>query len=102
MGIMTGIVLYAIIWFLTLFIVLQVSVVSLDVAGERVEGTHGSAPADAQLAKRFLVTSGIAFGIWAVIAGIIVSGIVTIDDIDLCTRFGLGSPPPECDRDRGG
>ena len=95
MGVDTGIVLYAIIWFMTLLIVLQTGVVSQDEAGSRVRGTHGSAPENPRLARRFLITSGIAFVIWAVIAGIILSGAITIDDIDLFTRFGLGAPPPE-------
>ncbi len=95
MGVVTGLVLYAIIWFMTLLIVLQTNVVSQDEAGKRVKGTHGSAPENPQLGKRFLVTSGIAFGIWAVIAAIIISGSITIEDIDLFTRFGMGSPPPE-------
>jgi predicted secreted protein len=95
MGVVTGLVLYAIIWFLTLLIVLQTSVVTQDEAGRRVKGTHGSAPDNPQLGRRFLLTSGIAFGIWAVIAAVILSGAVTIEDIDLFTRFGLGSPPPD-------
>jgi predicted secreted protein len=49
MGVVTGLVLYAIIWFMTLLIVLQTNVVSQDEAGERVKGTHGSAPDDPQL-----------------------------------------------------
>jgi predicted secreted protein len=68
-------------------------VVSQDEAGERVRGTHGSAPANLQLGKRMLVTSGIAFGIWAVIAAVILTGAITIEDIDLFTRFGMGSAP---------
>lgn len=91
MGVVTGLVLYAIIWFLTLLIVLQTNVVSQDEAGERVKGTHGSAPENPQLGRRFLVTSSIAFGIWAVIAAVILTGAITIEDIDLFTRFGLGS-----------
>lgn len=91
MGIVTGIVLYALIWFMTLFIVLQVGVTSQSDAGERVTGTHGSAPVNAQMKRRFLITSGVAAVIWAVIAGIILSGMVTIADIDLFNRFGLGS-----------
>ena len=91
MGVVTGLVLYGIIWFLTLLIVLQTNVVSQDEAGSRVKGTHGSAPENPQLGRRFLLTSGIAFGIWAVIAGIIISGAITIEDIDLFSRFGLGS-----------
>jgi predicted secreted protein len=92
MGVVTGLVLYAIIWFMTLFIVLQVGVTSQSDAGERVTGTHGSAPVNPQLKRRFLVTSGVAAVIWAVIAGIIVTGAITIEDIDLFTRFGLGQP----------
>jgi predicted secreted protein len=91
MGVVTGLVLYAIIWFMTLLIVLQTNVVSQDEAGRRVKGTHGSAPDDPQLGRRFLVTSGIAFGIWAVIAAVIMSGAITIEDIDLFSRFGLGA-----------
>jgi len=92
MNIVTGLVLYALIWFMTLFIVLQVGVTSQSEAGERVRGTHGSAPVDPQLKRRFLVTSGVAAVIWAVIAGIIISGVITIEDIDLFSRFGLGEP----------
>ena len=91
MGVVTGIVLYAIIWFMTLLIALQVRVTSQDEAGERVAGTHGSAPADAQLKKRVLWTSAIAAALWLVIAAIIVFDVVTLDDIDLFTRFGMGS-----------
>lgn len=91
MSVVTGLVLYAIIWFMTLLIVLQTNVTTQDDAGERVSGTHGSAPQDPQLGKRFLVTSGIAFAVWAVIAAIILSGVITIEDIDLFTRFGLGA-----------
>jgi predicted secreted protein len=90
MGVVTGLVLYAIIWFMTLFIVLQVGVTSQSDAGERVTGTHGSAPVNAQIKRRFLITSGVAAVIWALIAGVIVSGAVTIADIDLYSRFGLG------------
>ncbi|NKX43674.1 DUF1467 family protein [Roseicyclus persicicus] len=92
MGVVTGLVLYAIIWFMTLFVVLQVGVTSQSDAGERVTGTHGSAPVNPQLKRRFLVTSGVAAVIWAAIAGVILSGAITIADIDLFTRFGLGQP----------
>ncbi|WP_224815567.1 DUF1467 family protein [Hasllibacter sp. MH4015] len=93
MGIVTGIVLYAIIWFMTLLIALQVGVTSQDEAGERVAGTHGSAPADAQLKRRVVWTSIVAAFIWVVIASIIIFDLITLDDIDLFTRFGMGAPP---------
>jgi predicted secreted protein len=90
MNIVTGIVLYALIWFMTLFVVLQVGVTSQSDAGERVTGTHGSAPVDPQLKRRFIITSVISAVIFAAIAGVILSGAVTIADIDLFSRFGLG------------
>lgn len=94
MGVVTGIVLYAIIWFMTLLISLQVRITSQDEAGERVAGTHGSAPADAQLKRRMIWTSIVSVGIWIVIATIIVFDVITLDDIDLFTRFGMGSSAP--------
>lgn len=94
MGVVTGIVLYAVIWFMTLLIALQVRITSQDEAGERVAGTHGSAPADPQIKRRVIWTSIVAAGIWAVIASIIVFEVVTLEDIDLFTRFGMGAPEP--------
>lgn len=94
MGVVTGIVLYAVIWFMTLLIALQVRVTSQDEAGERVKGTHGSAPADAQMKKRVIWTSIVAAGIWAAIASIIIFQLISLEDIDLFTRFGMGSSAP--------
>lgn len=91
MGVVTGIVLYAIIWFMTLFISLQIRVTSQNEAGGRIAGTPGSAPSDPQLKKRVIWTSLAAGVIWAIVASIIVFQWITIDDIDLFTRFGMGS-----------
>lgn len=95
MGVVTGIVLYAIIWFMTLLISLQVRVTSQDEAGEKVAGTHGSAPVNAHMKTRVIWTSLVAVVIWAVIATIIIFELITLEDIDLFTRFGLGSTPSD-------
>ena len=92
MNIVTGIVLYAVIWFMTLFVVLPMRMTSQRDDGKRLIGTHASAPADPQMRRRFIVTSIVAFVIWVIIAGIIISGVVSIADIDLFTRFGMGAP----------
>jgi predicted secreted protein len=55
-----------------------------------VTGTHGSAPVDPQIKRRFVITSVVAAVIWAVIAAIILSGAVTVADFDPYSRFGLG------------
>lgn len=94
MGVVSGIVLYAIIWFMTLFVILPFRMKTQGDAGETVMGTPASAPTDPQLRRRFIVTSLISAVIWLVVAGIIVFEIITLDDIDLFTRFGMGSPPP--------
>lgn len=94
MGVVTGIVLYAVIWFMTLLVSLQIRITSQDEAGARVPGTHGSAPADPQLARRVVWTSIAAAAIWAAIASVIVFDLVTLEDIDLFTRFGMGSSAP--------
>ena len=91
MGIVTGIVLYAIIWFMTLFVILPFRLKSQSEDGEVVPGTPGSAPADPAIRKRFLITTGVAAVVWAIVAGIIVTGAVSIEDFDLFTYFGLGA-----------
>ena len=92
MGVVTGIVLYAIIWFMTFLVALQVRVTTQDDIGKgRVAGTHGSAPAETHLRARVIWTSGVAAVLWSVIAAIIVFDLITLEDIDLFTRFGLGS-----------
>ncbi len=91
MGVVTGIVLYAIIWFMTLFVILPFRLKSQSEDGEVVPGTPGSAPADPALRKRFLITTLVAAVVWAVIATIIITGAITIEDFDLFTYFGLGS-----------
>lgn len=93
MNVVTGIVLYAIIWFMTLFVVLPIRLKSQTEDGQVVPGTPGSAPADPMLRKRFVITSAVALILWAVIAGVILSGAVTIADFDLFTRFGMGADP---------
>ena len=91
MNVVTGIVLYAIIWFMTLFVILPFRLKSQAEDGEVVPGTPGSAPADPALRKRFLITTLVAAVIWAIIAAIILTEAISISDFDLFTYFGLGA-----------
>ena len=91
MNVVTGIVLYAIIWFMTLFVILPFRLKSQAEDGEIVPGTPGSAPADPALRKRFLITTLVAAVIWAIIAAIILTEAISISDFDLFTYFGLGA-----------
>lgn len=91
MGVVTGLVLFAIIWFMCLFVVLPFFVRTQGDVGESVRGTPQSAPASGFGLKRHLaINTGIALVVWGAIAGVILSGAVGIEDIDLFTLFGLG------------
>jgi predicted secreted protein len=93
MGVFSAIVLYAVFWFITLLIVLVIRQPSQAEMGPVVPGTHAGAPANPQLRKRFIWTTGIAFVLWLPMVTLILSGSITIDDIDLFTRFGGGGQP---------
>lgn len=90
MNLTGAIVLFAVIWFLVFFIVLQASARSQDDEGEVTPGTPASAPADAKIVKKAKITTAITVVLWAVIAYVILSGMVTIYDLDW---FGRLTPP---------
>jgi predicted secreted protein len=88
MAITSAIVLFAVIWFMTLFIVLPQRFESQGEAGKVEPGTPASAPSDAQMKRKFWITTLIALPIWVVVVAVILSGVITVDDIDMFTRIG--------------
>lgn len=92
MQVMSALVLLAVSWFMTLFIVLPFMSRSQGDAGEIVPGTHASAPANFSAKKAVRITTMIALPIWIAQVVIIVMGWVTLDDFDLFTRFGPQAP----------
>lgn len=87
MGPVSGLVLFAVVWAMVFFVVLPLNFVSQGEAGDVVPGTHSSAPADPQLKKKAKITTIWALGIWAILAGIILSGAIGIRDIDMFDRM---------------
>lgn len=87
MGVMSAIVLFAVVWFMILFIVLPLRLTTQAEAGEVVPGTHQSAPADPQLRKKVKITTLWAVVIWAILAGTILTGAITVRDIDWFNRM---------------
>ena len=87
MNLTGGIVLFAVIWFLVFFCVLPIRFRSQDEAGEVVPGTPASAPADADIARKAKITTAITVVLWAVIAYVILSGMVSIYDLDWFGRL---------------
>lgn len=87
MGITSALVLYAVIWFMTFFIVLPIRVKTQGDIGDIVPGTHAGAPEHHHLKKKAWITTGIACVLWCIIAGIIVSGVITVRDLDWFNRM---------------
>ena len=88
MSITSAIVLYAVLWFLTFLIVIPIRLQTQGDVGEIVEGTHAGSPEHHYLKQKAWITTGIAAALWLVIAGIILSGAVTVRDIDWFDRMG--------------
>ena len=92
MNLTGGIVLFAVIWFLIFFMALQIRPRSQADAGEVVPGTPAGAPAEVQMKRKVVWTTLITIVLWSVIASVILSGAVTLRDIDWFNRLGPETP----------
>ncbi len=88
MGVTSALVLFAVIWFMTFLIVLPFRVQTQGDRGDVVPGTHVGAPEVHNLRKKALLTTAISFVLWVIIAGIILSGVITLRDLDWFNRMG--------------
>jgi predicted secreted protein len=87
MGPTSAIVLFAVVWFMVFFVVLPLRNETQGEAGEIVPGTHASAPANLNLKRKVWITTLWAVGIWAVIAGVILSEVISVRDLDWFDRM---------------
>ena len=88
MSITSALVLFAVIWFMVLFVVLPLRLTTQGDAGEIVPGTHAGAPSELNLKRKFRIVTLVSFVLWVVIAGVIFSGMITVRDIDVFNRMG--------------
>lgn len=89
MNVVSGLVLFSVVWFMTLFIVLPIRLETQGDVGERVEGTHAGSPATGFSMKRKLwVTTLVAVPVWGLIAAVIIWGDIGVRDIDFFGRMG--------------
>jgi len=86
MSITSAFVLFAVIWFMVLFVTLPLRLKTQGDVGEIVPGTHAGAPANLKIKRIFLIVSVVSLVLWVVIGGVIISGMVTLDDIDIFSR----------------
>jgi predicted secreted protein len=90
MGITSALVLFAVIWFMVLFITLPIGLKTQGDVGEIVPGTHAGSPANLNMKRKLWIVTGISLVLWIVIAGIILSGAITVRDLDWFGRLGPG------------
>ncbi|MCP5088286.1 MAG: DUF1467 family protein [Rhodobacteraceae bacterium] len=87
MSISAAIVLYAIIWFMTLFVILPLRLKSQEEEGDVVPGTPSSAPANPQIKRRMIITTIVATLVWAAICWVIISEVLSLENLGFDTRY---------------
>ena len=88
MGPVSGLGLYVAIWAMTFLVALPIRIQTQGEAGEVVKGTHSGSPQQHHIKKKAWITTGVAFVIWAICAYVILTGTVTVRDIDWFNRMG--------------
>ena len=88
MGVASGIVLYMVIWFMTFLIALPIRIQTQGDLGQIVPGTHAGSPEHHHLKKKFVIVTIVSAVLWVIIASIIITGAITVRDIDMFNRMG--------------
>ncbi|MFT4014259.1 MAG: DUF1467 family protein [Paracoccus sp. (in: a-proteobacteria)] len=86
MSLTGGIVLYSVLWFLVMFVLLPIGQKSQADMGEVTPGTPAGAPYQPRLGRKAWLATLIAGVIWALIAWVIIGGLITRADLEAWTR----------------
>lgn len=81
MNLTGGAVLFASLWFLTLFVVMPIGQKSQADMGEVMPGTPAGAPSGLRWRRKLLITTLVTSALWGVIAWLILGGVITRDHI---------------------
>ena len=87
MSVTSAFVLFAVIWFLTFLIVIPFKIKTQGDLGVVLKGTQAGAPEVHDLRRKAIITTGVSLILWLLITILILSKIVTIEDIDLFGRM---------------
>ena len=88
MSITSGLVLFSVIWFLTFLIIIPIRLQTQGDLGRIEPGTHSGAPEHHYLKKKAWITTLISAVLWGIIATIILSGWIRVEDFDWMNRLG--------------
>lgn len=92
MSITGAAVLFVVVWFLTMFVVLPIRARSQADEGTVVPGTHEGAPANFRLRRTVIIVTLWALVVWAILAAIILGGVISIEDLDWLGVLGERVP----------
>tara|TARA_B100000575_G_scaffold206262_1_gene167651 strand:+ start:186 stop:470 length:285 start_codon:yes stop_codon:yes gene_type:complete len=87
MSVTSAFVLFAVIWFLTFLVVIPFKIKTQGDLGVVLKGTQAGAPEVHDLRRKAIITTGVSLILWLFITILILSEIVTIEDIDLFGRM---------------
>ncbi|MBJ3762676.1 DUF1467 family protein [Maribius pontilimi] len=87
MSITSAIVLFAVIWFMVLFVLLPVGLSTQGDEGRVLKGTHAGSPARTDMWRKARQVTVISVVLWALIAGVIQFGGISVRDIDWFQRM---------------
>ncbi len=93
MAITSALVLLAVCWFMTLFVVLPFVTRTQGEEGKVEPGTHASAPSNFKPRKTAIMVTLIAVPIWAVITTVIISGVVDVRKFNWMDELPANTPP---------
>lgn len=74
----SALVVYILIWWVTLFGILPIGVRGQAEDGKVIKGTDPGAPVESQMKKKFILTTIVATVIWAIVCVVIISGIIDL------------------------
>lgn len=80
MDILSGFAVFFLIWWTVLFCVLPLGV-KLPPTDDQVAGAMPGAPADPQLGRKALITTGISVVLWLIIFGLVKSDIISFREM---------------------
>lgn len=90
MAITSAIVLYAVTWFMVMFIALPIGLRTQGDEGEIVKGTPAGAPANYNPKRKAIWVTLVSFVIWAAIVFVIIKGYFSWHDFDWTKTDLLG------------
>ncbi|SER73985.1 Predicted secreted protein [Tranquillimonas rosea] len=88
MAITSALVLFAVIWFMALFVALPIGQRSQHDEGVVVPGTHEGAPVDLNLKRKFMWVTAVTVVLWSVSYVLVVTDFVSVRTLDWFGRMG--------------